>query len=209
MVPFRSRLYALMHWPTPDRTQAHRVDYTGVMAQAESLIEDTRIRFVFIHLPVPHPPGIYDRAHHAIRDHGTYLDNLVLADESLARLRSVIQSTPAAANTTLIVSSDHSWRTFLWKHSEDWSAEGAHASRGEFDPRPVLIVSLPEGDAHVVAEPAGALAVHSILDSLMRDQMRTTADIEELVGKLSPENAAPENAAQENAEETRDAQTHN
>jgi hypothetical protein len=200
MVPFRSRLYALMHWPTPDRTQAHRVDYAGVMAQAESLIEDARIRFLFVHLPVPHPPGIYDRVHHAIRDHGTYLDNLVLADESLARLRSVIQSTPAAANTTLIVSSDHSWRTFLWKYSADWSDEGARASQGRFDPRPVLIVTLPEGAGHVVAEPASALVVHRILDSVLRGQVHTPADMDELVREQSVE---------KHPQQMEDAQTHN
>ena len=36
-------------------------DYLQVMKSAEGLIEDGRIRFVFLHLPVPHPPGFYNR----------------------------------------------------------------------------------------------------------------------------------------------------
>jgi len=32
---------------------------------------------------LPHPPGIYDREHHMLRSGGSYLDNLVLADDTL------------------------------------------------------------------------------------------------------------------------------
>ena len=32
-----------------------------MMPPAEALIRNHSIGFVFIHLPVPHPPGIYDR----------------------------------------------------------------------------------------------------------------------------------------------------
>ncbi len=124
LAPLNWNLPFLTHGPLLFGTDLHRSIYADVMAQSENLIQDSSIRFVFLHLPVPHPPGIYDRAHHAIRNHGTYLDNLVLADETLARLRSTIESTPAAANTTLIVSSDHSWRTFLWRNTPEWSAEG-------------------------------------------------------------------------------------
>ena len=40
----------------------HAQDQAAIMPQAEALIRDQSIRFVFIHLPVPHPPGIYDRS---------------------------------------------------------------------------------------------------------------------------------------------------
>ena len=101
-----------MQGPSGELIQTHTDDYASVMAQAKELIEDSRIRFAFVHLPVPHPPGIYDRKRHTMSSSGTYLDNLALADETLAALQNDIQSTPAAGNTTLIVSSDHSWRTF-------------------------------------------------------------------------------------------------
>jgi hypothetical protein len=32
--------------------------YRGIMTQAQKLIQNGQIRFIFIHLPVPHPPGI-------------------------------------------------------------------------------------------------------------------------------------------------------
>ena len=39
--------------------ESHKDDYQRVLKQAESLIQDESIRFAFIHLPVPHPPGIF------------------------------------------------------------------------------------------------------------------------------------------------------
>jgi hypothetical protein len=121
----------------------HKLEYTRVMARAHSLIADNRVRFVFLHLPIPHPPGIYDRRRHAMCPCGTYLDNLVLSDEVLASFLRDIDATPSGNRTTLIVSSDHSWRIPLWKYSGDWADEEERASGGHFDERPVLLIHFP------------------------------------------------------------------
>ena len=75
------------------------------MGRTHALIENNQVRFVFLHLPVPHPPGIYDRQRHLLRSGGTYLDNMVLADDSLGELLQEIDATPSASQTTVIVSS--------------------------------------------------------------------------------------------------------
>jgi hypothetical protein len=183
MAPFQSKILALRHRSAFSPNRPHRDDYTDLMTHANDLLNDSRIRFVFVHLPVPHPPGIYDRHSHAIADHGTYLDNLALADRSLGALRDVIQSTPAAANTTLIVSSDHSWRTFWWKESGAWSAEAVRATHGgKFDPRPVLMVHLPGMDTgQVISKPVSLLIVHNIVESLLRGQTSTPVDLDDIV----------------------------
>ena len=49
-------------------------DLTAIMPQAEALIRDQTIGFVFIHLPVPHPPGIYDRRLGRQRATGSLVD---------------------------------------------------------------------------------------------------------------------------------------
>jgi hypothetical protein len=189
MMLFRDRIIVLMHGAIPSPNRQHRDDYTSLMVQSTDLLNDARIRFAFVHLPVPHPPGIYDRHLHVLADQGTYLSNLVLADQSLGALREVIQSTPAAASTTLIVSSDHSWRTFWWKGSGSWSAEAERVTHGgKFDPRPVLMVHLPGSDAgQVIAKPVSALVVHRILESLLRDQMHTAADLNNLIARQPQE----------------------
>ena len=59
------------------------------MKNAGELLRDQRIRFAFLHMPIPHPPGIYDRTTHQLSSHGDYLDNLVLADETLGALMKI------------------------------------------------------------------------------------------------------------------------
>jgi hypothetical protein len=125
------------------RENASIQGYRNVMGSTHALIEDEQIRFVFLHLPVPHPPGIYDRQRHMLRPGGTYLDNLVLADDSLGTLLQEIDATPSAGQTTVIVSSDHSWRIPIWRHAKDWSGEEERVSGGRFDERPVLLVHFP------------------------------------------------------------------
>lgn len=179
MMPLRHSLSTLLHRPFPSGNQTHRDDYQAIMRQGEALVRDTRIRFVFIHLNVPHPAGIYSRARGQISARGTYLDNLVLADKSLGVLRGAIESTPAAANTTLIVSSDHSWRTYLWRGGAAWSPEDERATHGgRFDPRPVLVVHLPDSTHEtVIPAPTSLLFVHTVLEGLLRGSIHSDSDI--------------------------------
>jgi hypothetical protein len=180
MMPLSLRLESVMHAAPDDPVQTHIDDYVSVMAQTRALIQDSRIRFAFIHFPIPHPPGIYDRVHHVIRNDGSYLDNLVLADQSLAALRAAIQSTPAAANTTLIVSSDHSWRPWVWQPLKEEEARATHD--GRFDPRAVLIVHLPGQDnGQVISKPVSVLIAHDVIESLLRGHMYAPTDLAALV----------------------------
>jgi hypothetical protein len=167
----------------PVDRETHMRDYRDVMSQAESLLCDPRIRFVMLHIPVPHPPGIYDRNRHALVPAGNYIDNLVLADDTLGELMKVIGSTSAASRTSIIVSSDHSWRLDYWKKLSDWTAEEQFISGGRFDTRPVLMVRLPGEGGQLITAPASAMIVHSILDGLLHDEVHTNSDVSKLVNK--------------------------
>jgi hypothetical protein len=158
--------------------QTHMNDYADVMAQSESLISDQRIRFAMLHLPVPHPPGIYNRGRHELVPAGNYIDNLVLADDTLGTLMKLIRSTPDAAQTSVIVSSDHAWRVADWKKLSDWTPEEEHISGERFDPRPVLMVHLAGSEeGRTVAQATSAMVVHSILNAMLRGQAETPAAI--------------------------------
>jgi hypothetical protein len=162
--------------------ETHMRDYLDVMAQSESLLRDPRIRFVMLHLPVPHTPGIYNRSRHTLAAAGNYIDNLALSDVTLGTLMTVIQSTPDAAQTSVIVSSDHSWRVDDWKKLSDWTAEEARLSGGRFDPRPVLMVHLPGSeDGQMLSQPVSTMIVHPILEAMLRGQLRSSGDIAALV----------------------------
>jgi hypothetical protein len=181
LMPVRTTL-ELIHRDKLDHA-SHRRDYEDVMKNAEDLLRDQRVRFVFLHLPVPHPPGVYDRARHQLSSHGDYLDNLVLADDTLGTLMKVLESAQNNQQMTIIVSSDHSWRTFWWENSGSWSKEAMRVTHGgKFDPRPVLMVHLPGATSgQVISTPTSVLAVHSILDAFLREQLHTPADLEKLV----------------------------
>jgi len=163
-----------------------------VMKQAEDLLRDQRIRFVFLHLPIPHPPGIYDRTTHRISSHGDYLDNLVLADDTLGALMKIVGSTEDSQHTTVILSSDHSWRTFAWKPGPDWSPEEERVTNGgKFDDRPVLMVHLAGSDSgELISRPLSGLAVHSILGGLLRGKIHTRTDIEQFIDQPPQETIA-------------------
>jgi hypothetical protein len=156
----------------------HLANYRELMRHAELLIDDSRLRFLYIHLPVPHPPGIYDRRKGRLRAGGSYLDNLVLADQAAATLLSEIDATPSASRTTLIVSSDHSFRISLWKSTKGgWTDEDESATGGRFDDRPVLMIRFPGHAAGAsISASVDEMLEHDMLDAMLRGQMKTADD---------------------------------
>lgn len=160
---------------TPDQDIA---SYQKINSHAGALIDDNRLRFVYLHFPVPHPPGIYDRQRHIVRLGGTYLDNLVLADDILGTLLQKIDATPSARQTIVIISSDHSWRTPLWRFRKGWSSEEELATKGRFDERPVLLIHFPDqmsGNRVDVSLPE--LLEHDIIAGMLRNRIKKPADL--------------------------------
>jgi hypothetical protein len=159
--------------------QRHRASLEAIMQQGQLLIADDKIRFVFMHLPVPHPPGIYDRSTGKLRDAGSYIDNLALADRSLDELIRTLNATASAPNTTLIVSSDHSWRTPMWRSNGGLSAEEEVASRGKFDARPMLMIHFAQQSSEVaVSQPFPQVALHEIIASMLRGSIQSAPGLE-------------------------------
>jgi hypothetical protein len=169
MVPLVEQLRDIQHKPSFAQLKQAE-DLTAVMPQAETLLRDESIGFAFIHLPIPHPPGIYDRKT-GHRGTAGYLDNLALTDRSLAELMEVLNTTALAPRTTVIVGSDHSWRVPLWRLTASWTKEDEAASHGRFDPRPVLMIHFPgQEDEHIVTAPFPSIGIHDIIERMLRGQ---------------------------------------
>lgn len=145
--------------------------YQDLMRQSDRILQQPNLDFVFIHLPIPHPPGLYDRRTDQFDDSGqrSYVDNLALADKVLGQMLAILEQSPRWKDTSVIVCGDHSWRTWLWSPMPSWTAEDEAASHGRtFDPRPVLMVHLPsQSTPETVAAPFLLLRVHTILDDLI------------------------------------------
>jgi hypothetical protein len=153
-------------------------NYRDIMAHAETLIDDSQISFVFLHVPVPHPPGIYDRQRHLLRQRGTYLDNLVLADDTLGLLLKGIDATRESGRTIVIVSSDHSWRISLYRNLAGWSAEEERACGGQFDDRPVLLIHFPgQRMGADVNAAVPEMLEHDMIAGMLRGEIQSPEDL--------------------------------
>lgn len=160
--------------------EAHTLEHANVMNAADSLIKNAGIDFEFIHLPVPHPPGIYDRKTGTLGVPGSYLDNLVLADRDMGNLLDLIGKTSSADRTTLIVSSDHSFRVGMWRDLQMLTPEGMRATGGKFDPRPVLMIRFPDQDgSEVRPEQFPLLGIHGILEGMLSGEIRSRRDLDQ------------------------------
>jgi hypothetical protein len=167
----------------PETASEHADDYTELMRWSHTLIDDEKIGFLFLHLPLPHPGGFYDRKTGQIGANGSYIDNLALTDRSLGELMQWVSQTGLASQTTVIVCSDHSWRVPLWRKTPLWTAEDERASGGRFDSRPVLMVHFPgETSPKVVSQPFPAIREHNLIKMLLHKSM-TAAGLVDWAGK--------------------------
>jgi Sulfatase len=140
--------------------------------RADQMAQQPGLDFIFLHLPIPHPPGLYDRATGRPDESGnrSYVDNLALADKVLGQLLAHIEQSSRWSQTSVIVCGDHSWRTWLWSPMPSWIAEDQAASHGRaFDSRPLLMIHLAgQTTTRTVTAPFPLLNVHTVLDSLLR-----------------------------------------
>ncbi|MGA8740548.1 MAG: sulfatase-like hydrolase/transferase [Terracidiphilus sp.] len=159
-------------------------DYTHLMTQAQSIIQEEQVHFLFIHLPVPHPPGIYNRETHQFAQSGNYLDNLELADQTMGVLMKEIERTSSANQTTVIVSSDHSWRVPIWRNSPGWTPEEERVSQGRFEPRPVFLVHFPgQTSGDDVTTSTSELIEHGIIEAMLHGQLQSPTNLDALVSE--------------------------
>jgi hypothetical protein len=131
---------------------------------------DGRFGLVLLHLPLPRPPGIYDRATRSLTTWnfsgagGEYFDNLALADRLLAELRRSIERGDLGDRTWIVVSSAEWWRA-------------AKRYDGQVDHRVPFLVRPPDGGRPTHADaPFNTLAAHDLALAILRGSIRDTAD---------------------------------
>jgi hypothetical protein len=174
-----------------NRLQKDFADYEILVSQSKRLIENGQIHFVFIHLPVPHPPGFFDRKTHTFCQCGNYLDNLVLADQTLGLMMHEIDQSPWAQQTTLIVSSDHSWRVPMWNRAPGWTPEEAAVSKGQFDSRPVFLVHSPGQTAgSTITAPVPELREYTALSAVLSGKAQAETFKETMAQGKVPDSTA-------------------
>jgi hypothetical protein len=197
-----SNVYAAWRWlfahvgrlltASSDTTQAvadasdHLADYLDIVAAGDGLLGDSSIDFVLLHIPVPHPGGIYDRRTGSFTTHtASYVDNLALADRYLGHVRQVLEQRGEWDSSAVVVMGDHSWRTKLvWVGSPQWTAEDEAASHGgQFDDRPGYIVKLPyQAEGARIDSRFAASRTRALLDGILDGGIRSEAELARFAG---------------------------
>ena len=188
IVPRKPQTYLMhaLHIPLMrvTTTRLHIIDYKEVTAASAKLLRDRSAGFVLLHLPVPHPWGIWDRkSNDFTTDGSSYVNNLALADKCLARLRATLEETGQWDSTTVVVMGDHGWRTTqLWRVPQidyAWSKEDEQASHGgDFDGRPAYLVKLPgQTVGSRVDIPFHSVNTRQLFDGILSHRIQSTAEL--------------------------------
>ncbi len=150
--------------------------YKEIMTNSQNALNNSDNGFVFIHLPVPHSPNIYNAKTESFSGKGKYQDNLVLSDKSLGKVLDILESNEEFDSSTIIVSSDHQWR----KINIDRDGVGEQNSPNdvkEYDRIP-FIVKLPNQDSSVeYKKPFNTAITRSMIGAISKNQIKTKEDL--------------------------------
>lgn len=118
-----NKTYQLLPWwRRLSKSQDQMIDGPRLRQAFQTTLENTKkftldkdINLIFAHFPVPHNPYFYnrqtDKLTDAHRNPTGYLDGLALADKTLGEIRTELELAGLWNKTTIIVSSDHHWRS--------------------------------------------------------------------------------------------------
>ena len=137
--------------------------------RAGELAADIRFQLVFMHFPVPHLLGIYDRqaGDYSTSDSSSYLDNLALADRTLGDIRRSLERAGLWDTTALLVTSDHPLRDWIIEDAGWWN-DRETASLGVVPRRYVpSLLKLPHRPPEEFHEPTNGLLIHDTLLNLL------------------------------------------
>lgn len=193
LLPFTNKARDWMVRKNPDYRSVHLADYQALVDRAVQTAADPDLNLAFIHLPVPHPPYIYDRRGGVWDTTGElgYLDNLALADLTLGKLRVAMEQNGTWDNTTVLVSSDHWWRTEYWDiRNQIWSgADDAYRGEGKFHHIPFLLKLKGQKQSLTYDAPFNTVVSHDLVLDVLRgklaapDQVPTWLDAHRSIGE--------------------------
>jgi Sulfatase len=135
--------------------RAEAASFDQMRHRAIELAADTRFQLVYMHFPIPHLLGFYDRRKQAYstEDSASYLDNLALADRTLGDVRATLERDGLWDRTILLVTSDHPLRDWIIEDAVWWN-DSETASLGRVSRRYVpFLLKTPAEPAREYHEP--------------------------------------------------------
>jgi hypothetical protein len=139
VLPLAGRLPSVS--PAAFQRQEKIEKFSYLLDRAQEIVTDPSVGLALIHLPVPHPPAIYNQSGQEMASEGRigYVDNVALADRTLGVLRRCMEQAGLWERTAILLSADHGWRTYIWRGSPDWTADEEAASHEDTSGVPFLL----------------------------------------------------------------------
>ena len=174
--------------------EEHIREFVELNQTSDAALTDARNDFLFLHIPVPHPGGIWDRQTDQFAiDHSCYVDNLALADAYLNHVQRLLEASGQWDSTTIVIMGDHAWRTKqIWDGSPGWNSDDQIASDGgRYDSRPAYLVKLPHQRTGVTVETSfAAVRTRSLFDQLLSGRITTPTQLQQWVAGAKPIDSA-------------------
>lgn len=142
---------------------------SSLSTAAVRAVSDSTLRLVYIHLPVPHMPSVWDAGTGqftslSFRQSG-YFDNLDLADHLLARFADALRQAGLTDRTVLIVTSDH---------PHHGAIDGIASTN-----KVPFVVSFPDGVGLEWASRFETIRLRSLVRVLLGGEIRSAAELAE------------------------------
>lgn len=152
-----------------------------IRVAAERVVAEPEYSLVFIHFPAPHTPFYYDRRtkEFNLGSKSNYFDNLALIDDVFGSLREKMESSDTWDSSTVIVSSDHWWRSQDWQAEGRWTGEEEAVAAGQIDFRiPFIVKPAHAQGRQVVYDPAfNTVLTGEMVLAISRGEIATSDDI--------------------------------
>jgi arylsulfatase A-like enzyme len=134
---------------------------------------------VLIHLPVPHPPAIYDRHRGVVSAEGKtrYIDSVSLADRTLGLLRHALEDAGLWDRTALLVTADHGWRVQMWRGDAEWTPEEEIASHTDTSGPPFILRLPGKNTERLYAKPFNTLVTREIIVGILKGTVTASSQL--------------------------------
>jgi len=169
--------------PIPTEVSNYRVLYTKlwqrIQQEAITLATDPSLSLTLIHHSVPHLPGFYDRTKKEFSlTSGDYFDNLELADRTMGELRHAMEQAGMWDKTTVLVTSDHWFRTHWLRTNPLCCATEIKFFSGKKDYRVPFILKLAgSSTATVYPKRFNTILTHDLLLAILRGDIQGMQDL--------------------------------
>jgi hypothetical protein len=139
--------------------------FEQTFSTSRTLVTNRNFGLVFLHLPVPHRPGIYQPEQKKLTFTGVlgqrgYLGNLLLADHVLGVLRRDMELAHVWDSTWVIVSSDHWWRESM-------------GNIGTIDHRVPFIIKAPAAQSVTYGAAFNTMVSRDLILAMLKGELAT------------------------------------